>query len=167
MRWLALLPILGLLLTSCTTIPPSPALPFGEFIDQVLDPLAGKHAVELIQHEQAKLKAGQISPDLASFIGSLIHPGAGTVIGAGLAAFNNSSIEQQSAQLDTLQYPLKKEVLALLTKRAKAEGDQYSVCLEGTERRYGVQHEKFVRLADGPGLCETTQLKTLAKGDAN
>jgi hypothetical protein len=164
MRWLALLSILGLLLTSCTTISSAPALPFGEFVDQILDPLAGKHADELIQHEQAKLKAGQVSPALASFLGSLIHPVAGTMIGGGIAAFNNSSIEQKSAQLDTLRYPLKKEILALLVRRAKIEGDQYSVCLDGAERRYGVQSGKFIRLADGLGPCETTQLKTLTQG---
>ena len=166
MRWLAQISILGFLSVSCSTIPSTtPALPFGEFVDQVLDPLAGKHADDLIQHEQTKLKAGHASPALASFLGSLLAPGAGTVIGGGLAAFNNASLEQRSAQLDTLRYPLKKEVLALLTKRTKIEGDQYSVCLEGAERRYNVQDGKFVRLADGSGHCETTILKTLAKGE--
>jgi hypothetical protein len=167
MRWLALLLILGLLSASCATTPTpplAPDLPFGEFIDHVLDPLATTHAAELLQHEQTKLKAGQISPALASFIGSLLYPGAGTVVGSGLAAFNNSSNEQKSSQLDTLQYPLKKEVLSILTKRTKAEGNQYSVCLDGAERRYGVQDRKFVRLADGLGPCEVTILKTLTQG---
>ena len=59
MRWLAHLSILGLLCASCATSPihpPSPALPFGEFIDHVLDPLASKD--ERIHLAQAELKTG-------------------------------------------------------------------------------------------------------------
>jgi|CXWL01.1.fsa_nt_gi hypothetical protein len=166
MRWLAHFSIFALFCASCATapiLPTAPTLPFGEFVDQVLDPLSGKIADEHIQQAQADLKAGQLSPVLLTLLGSAFGPG-GTVAGAGLANLQTATIDQKSAQLDTRRLPLKKELLALFTSRAKAESDHYSVCVEGAERRYGVQSGKFVRLADGQGPCEVTALKTLAKG---
>jgi hypothetical protein len=158
MRWLAQVSVLGLFLVSCATAPSvsqSPTLPFGEFIDQVLDPLAGTIADERIQHAQAELNAGQLSPSLLSLLG-LTLGSQGSGLGDGFARLQNSSIEQVSAYLDAQRHPLKKEVLALFTKRAKSIGDQYSVCVEGAERGYGVMDGKFLRLADGPGPCDTT-----------
>jgi len=146
MHWLAKISVLGLFLVSCATIPPvshSPALPFGEFVDQVLDPLAGTMADERIHRAQAELNAGEISPSLLAMLGVALDP-QGSVLGDGFARLKNSSMEQESAYLDAQRHPLKKEVLALLTKRAKSVGDQYSVCVEQAERRYGVLDGKFV-----------------------
>ena len=157
MRWLAHSLVLVIFLASCATTPstlPEPALPIGEFIDQVLDPLAGKIAAERIQQAQAELKAGQLSPSLRALLGIPFGTG-GAAVSSGL---KNASIEQLTAQLDARRLPLKKELLALFTRRAKAEGDQYSVCVEGSERRYGVQNEKFVRLGDSSYPCETARV---------
>lgn len=162
MRWLVALSVLGLFCASCATapsLPPAPALPFGEFVDQVLDPLAGTLADERIQQAQVELKSGTLSVSLLSLLGLVFGP-QGSVVGSGLATLNDASIEQQSAHLDTRRHPLKKEILSLLTQRTKTQGDHYSVCVEGAERRYGVQEGKFVRLIDGPGPCETVVLST-------
>lgn len=104
MRWLALVPILFFSSSCSTFLSTSPSLPFVEFIDQVLDPLAGKLADERIEQAKAQLRAG---------------------------------------------------------------GNQYSVCVEGAERRYGVESDKFVRLIDWVSPCELTILKTLTKGGGN
>jgi len=167
MRWLAHSSIGALIFcASCAVVPPSPSLPIGEFVEQVLDPLSGKIADERIQHAQAELKAGQLSPGLLSFLGLAFGPG-GAVAGNSLATLGNASLDQKSAQLETRKLPLKNEILTLLTKRTQVKGENYAVCVEQVERLYGVQDGRFVRLADGPGPCETTRLETLAKGGAN
>ena len=162
MRWLAQFSIFGLFCASCAiapALPPAPALPFGEFVGQVLDPLAGTLADERIEQAQVELKSGELSVSLLSLLGIDFGP-EGSVVGGGLATLNDASIEQQSAYLDTRRHPLKKEILSLLTQRTKIQGDQYHVCVNGAERRYGVQEGKFIRLTDGPGPCEAVLLST-------
>lgn len=162
MRWLAQ-SSLALLCVSCSglSLSPGPALPIGEFYDQVLDPLAEKGAAERIDQAKAEVGSQKISPLVAAFIGSLLAPGTGHALGGGLAALNNSSIEQQLTLLDTRRLPLKHELLQLFIGRTKTEGEHYRVCVEGVERVYAVQDGHFVRLANGPGPCEVTALTSL------
>jgi hypothetical protein len=84
----------------------------------------------------------------------------GKYIGAYVFPANQEAIQKYNAEIDARREPLKKEVLALFIRRAKSVGDQYSVCVEGAERRYGVKENAFVRLADGPGPCEKTVIST-------
>ena len=162
MRWLAQ-SSLALLCVSCSglSLSPGPALPIGEFYNHVLDPLAGTLADERITQAKAEVSSKKVSPVLATLLGSLFAPGAGSAIGGGLAALNNSSIEQQLAMLDTRRLPLKHELLQLFIGRTKTEGEHYRVCVEGVERVYAVQDGHFVRLANGPGPCEVTTLTSL------
>lgn len=88
----------------------------------------------------------------------------GGFIGAFVAAANQEAIEKYNAEIDARRPPLKKDLLALFTRRARVVGDQYSVCVDGEERRYGVKENGFIRLADGPGPCEKTLIST--KGDS-
>ena len=90
--------------------------------------------------------------------------GPGRMMGGFIAAYvlaaNQEAILKYNAEIAARREPLKKEVLALFIRRTKSVGDQYSVCVEGAERRYGVKENAFVRLADGPGPCEKTVIST-------
>ncbi len=119
----SLLTCLFLFLSSCaiqSTLTPS--LPLGEFIDQVLEPLAEKLANERIDADKATLQTKNISPQFATFLGALFSP-AGAAVGGGLATLHNDSNEQKAAQLESYRLPLKNEILALLTKRTQAKGE--------------------------------------------
>ena len=175
MRWLAHSLILVFFCASCATAatsPPTPALPMGEFIDQVLDPLAGQIADEWAEQSKADYAANHpTSPQnqgTGSAGGVASGPGPGGMLngflGGIVAASNQEAIQKYNAEIDARRQPLKKDLLALFTRRAKSVGDQYSVCVDGEERRYGVKENGFVRLPDGPGPCEKTLIST--KGDS-
>ena len=155
MRWLAYPLIFGLLGASCATTPTSPsapALPMEEFINQVLDPLATQIVDEWFEESKAEYAAQ--------------HPtaGSGGMMGKYVGKYvfipNQEAIQKYNAEIDARREPVKKEVLALFIPRAKSVGDQYSVCVEGAERRYGVKDNGFIRVADGPGPCEKTLIST-------
>ena len=84
----------------------------------------------------------------------------GGFIGAYVTAANQEAIQKYNAEIDARRQPVKKDLLALFTRRARSVGDQYSVCVDGAERDYGVKENAFVRLADGPGPCEKTVIST-------
>jgi hypothetical protein len=160
MRWLAYSLIFVLLGASCATAPTSPSVPAfsrEEFITQVLDPLAAEIVDERTETSKAEYAAQ--------------HPTAGSVgmmgkyVGKYVFATNQEAIQKYNAEIDARREPLKKEVLALFIRRAKSVGDQYSVCVEGAERRYGVKENAFVRLVDGPGPCEKTEISTKESPD--
>jgi hypothetical protein len=160
MRWLAYSLIFVLLGASCAAVPTSataPALPREEFINQVLDPLAGQFVDEWAEENKAEFAAKHPT---AGSGGGMASGMMGKYIGAHVFPANQEAIQKYNAEIDARREPLKKEVLALFIRRAKSVGDQYSVCVEGAERRYGVKENAFVRLADGPGPCEKTVIST-------
>ena len=139
-----------------------------EFIAQVLDPLAGQIADEWAVESKAEYAANHpISMQKPS---SGTDPGAasgggpggmmGGFIGAYVAVANQEAIEKYNAGVEARREPLKKDLLALFTRRTRTVEDQYSVCVDGAERRYGVTDKGFVRLPDGPGPCEKTEIST-------
>src|SRR5262245_15796486 len=69
----------------------------------------------------------------------------GGFIGAYVNAANQEAIQKYNAEIDARRQPVKKDLLALFTRRARSVGDQYSVCVDGAERRYGYI---FSRLAE-------------------
>ena len=87
----------------------------------------------------------------------------GGFIGAYVTAANQEAIQKYNAEIDARRQPVKKELLALFTRRARIVEDQYSVCVDGAERSYGIKDNGFIRLEDGPGPCEKTVIST--KGD--
>ena len=171
MRRLAYSLIFVLLGTSCAaaaTSSSTPALPMQEFIDQVLDPLAVQIVDEWAEESKAEYAAKHptsmqnSSAGSAGSMASGAGPGGmmGGFIGAYVAAANQEAIQNYNAEIDARRQPLKKELLALFTRRAKSVGDQYSVCVDGVERRYGIKGNEFIRLADGLGPCEKTVITT-------
>jgi len=159
MRWLA--QSLLLLCSACSTIQTGPALPVGEFYDHVLEPLAVKAAAERIDQAKAHVTAGKFSPELAAILGTFLAPGTGSAVGAGVASLANSSLDKKVALIETRRLPLQRELLELYIGRTKAVGSDYRVCVDGAERVYTVQDGRFVRLANGPGPCEVTNLQSL------
>ena len=175
MRWLAHSLMLVFFCASCATAatsPATPALPIEAFIDHVLEPLAGQIADEWAEESKAEYAANHptsmANPKTCPGCGMASGGGPGGMmggfIGAFVAAANQEAIEKYNAEIDARRQPLKKDLLALFTRRAKSVGDQYSVCVDGEERRYGVKENGFVRLEDGPGPCEKTLIST--KGDS-
>lgn len=165
-------------LVGCATAPlPSKAA----FSEQVLDPLAAKHTDERFTVEQArsthaaqkwKLEhpqgGGSLAPLIGGIIGSYMAPGVGTGIGTALGqVFADSSrvdadavLAEYLARLETRRAPFKTKVLSLWEGRIQETdgGQAFAVCIAGKERRYARQ-PSFPRLDDGPGPCQTTQLK--------
>ena len=68
--------------------------------------------------------------------------------------------ERYVALLDSLQAPLTARLLGLYEGRVVEQGETFSVCVTGKERRYA-RREGFPRLDDGPGPCPQTVI-TLA-----
>lgn len=134
-----------------------------EFIDQVLDPLAGQIADEWAEESKAEYAANHPTSMQKPSSGS---PGAASGGGPGgmlsgflggmVAASNQEAIQKYNADIDGLRQPIKQKLLALFAQRARSVENQYSVCVDGEERRYGVKENGFIRLADGPGPCEKT-----------
>ncbi|HSQ51916.1 MAG TPA: hypothetical protein VLL94_11690 [Nitrospiraceae bacterium] len=158
MRALAHSLIFLLFWASCAAVPtssPTPALPMGEFIDQVLDPLAAQIVDEWAEQSKAEYAAQHPTAGSAGMMGKYV--------GKYVFAPNQEAIQKYNAEIDARRESLKKEILALFIQRAKSVGDQYSVCVEGAERRYGVKDNGFIQLPDGPGPCEKTVIST--KGD--
>jgi len=160
MRWLAYPLIFVLLGASCATAPTSPsapALPMEEFINQVLDPLATQIVDEWFEEGKAEYAAKHST---AGSGGGMASGMMGKYVGAYVIPENQEAIQKYNAEIDARRDPVKKEILALFIRRAKSVGDQYSVCVEGAERRYGVKDNGFIRVADGPGPCEKTLIST-------
>lgn len=158
MRALAHSLIFLLFCVSCAAVPtspPTPALPMGEFIDQVLDPLAAQIVDEWAEQSKAEYAAQHPTAGSGGMMGKYV--------GKYVFAPNQEAIQKYNAEIDARRQPIQKEVLALFTQRAKIVEDQYSVCVAGAERRYGVKDNGFIQLPDGPGPCEKTVIST--KGD--
>ncbi len=77
--------------------------------------------------------------------------------------FLGSAIKRVAYALAGALSDFRTPMLALLTRRARPVEDQYSVCVDGAERRYGIYNKKdngFIQLPDGPGTCEKTVIST-------
>ena len=170
MRSLAHPLIFALLCVSCAAAlpsPPTPTLPMEAFIDQVLDPLAGQIVDEWAEQSKAEYAANHPTSMPTPSTGA-----AGAASGGGpsgmlngflggiVAASNQEAIQKYNADIDVRRQPIKKELLALFTQRARLVEDQYSVCVDGVERRYGVKNNGFIQQPDGPGPCEKTVIST-------
>jgi len=140
----------------------------GEFIDQVLDPLASQIVDEWAEQSKAEYATNhptslpKPSTDSVGGAASRGCPGGmlSGVVCKIIAASNQEAIQKYNAEIDARRQPIKKEVLALFTQRTRLVEDQYSVCVDGAERRYGVKDNGFIQLPDGPGPCEKTVIST-------
>jgi hypothetical protein len=140
----------------------------GEFIDQMLDPLATQIVDEWAEESKVEYAINHPTsthnPKTGSAGGMASGAGPGGMMGGFIGAFvtasNQEAIQKYNAEIDARRQPVKKELLALFTRRARSVGDQYSVCVDGAERRYGIKDNGFIRLEDGPGPCEKTLIST-------
>jgi hypothetical protein len=138
------------------------------FVDQVLDPLAGQIADEWAEESKAEYAANHPTslqkPSTGSTGGGASGAGPGGMLsgflGGIVAASNQEAIQRFNAEVDARRQPLKNDLLALFTRRTRTVENQYSVCVDGVERRYGVKDNGFFRLPDGPGPCERTVIST-------
>jgi hypothetical protein len=143
--------LLILALVACTSIPPS-----RDFSTQVLAPLADELADARVERVKKAVTTGQIP---FTELGSLLGPHGASVEG-GSDVLNKNSLSKQVAAIEARRGPLKAEILALIEQRVKRTETGLAVCVEGKERRYDYSGGQFVRVADGPGPCERTKLRT-------
>lgn len=142
-----------LVLAGCASASPIP--PVGVFSDQVLDPLSTKLA-----NERIDAALGQVqSPTGLSAVLAFLGP-KGALLGGGLDWWSQASAQERRAEIEARRLPLKKEILGLLESRVRPTSDGYAVCVEGTERRYSLAAGAFQREANGPGPCETVEVRT-------
>ena len=161
--------ILGLVLTllvGCASAPPLPSQAF--FTQHILDPLSRQIADQKIDQRKAKIASGRLDPGLMSTLGSIVAPmlgyppDVGAQTGSLMAAYLNSSIEQQLTIVESRRSPLKEELLVLYQQQTKRIENGFAVCVEGQERQYVMEEGSFTRsLMDGPGPCEQPPLQSL------
>ena len=161
--------ILGLvptLLVGCASARPLPSE--ASFTQQILDPLSRQIADQKIDQRKAKIASGRLDPGLMSTLGSIVAPmlgyppDAGAQTGNLMAAYLNSSIEQQLTIVESRRSPLKEELLVLYQQQTKRIENGFAVCVEGQEWQYVMEEGSFTRsLMDGPGPCEQPPLRSL------
>ena len=156
---------------ACCANPLTPSIPrasIGDFSDHVLEPLALRVADEKITEAGAALKAEHTPKATMQTVASLLYevPWIGKLLN-----FRNISqkaqLEEDLAFLETQRIPLKRELLNLFVSRTISDGDTFTFCVDGVQRRYqALDTNRFTRLLDGPGPCEPTQLSSLRKSQS-
>jgi hypothetical protein len=152
-------------LAGCATAPPLPSR--AAFSEQILDPLADKRAGEMLDawKADARLRAAQAqgngSPlDLIALAADVLQvfPGAGSALRA-LKGNPEAKLNEYEKWLDTRRGPLKAKLETLYESRIQEQNDGqvFTVCADGHERRYARQ-PSFPRLDDGPGPCPVTKI---------
>ncbi|MDP1769702.1 MAG: hypothetical protein Q8L74_13005 [Nitrospirota bacterium] len=159
--------------------PQSAGVSIGEFVDQVLSPLAEQLSNESMTHFKFKLthlyakseRQGLQKPsgDLDALFYRMFDFAAP---GSGLALeelskdkdINDSRVrealfQEMLAWLDTRRLPLKRELLDLYAAATVKNESGYSLCVEGRARRYEFSDGRFHRLADGAKPCSPIEPK--------
>jgi hypothetical protein len=141
----------------------TPPASIGDFEDHVLEPLALRVADEKISEASARLKAERMPKASIQIVAGFLDdiPWIGKVL-----SFRNVSrkaqLEEDLVGLETQRIPAKRELLTLFVSRTTYEGDTFTLCVDGIQRRYqALDSNRFTRLVDGPGPCERTPLESL------
>ena len=159
--------LLSGMLASCANplIQPVPHASIGDFTDHVLEPLALRVADEKIIEASAALKVEHTPKATMQTVASLLYdvPWIGRLLN-----FKNVSekaqLEEDLAWLETRRIPLKRELLNQFVSQTTNEGETFTVCADGVQRRYqALDTNRFTRLVDGPGPCESMQPQTLKR----
>lgn len=150
-------------LVSCAHAGPRASI--GDFTDQILEPLALRVADEKILEAGAEMKSAQTPKASVQTMTSLLTgvPWVGSLLNLGTAS-RKAHLEEDLAWLETRRIPLKRELLDLFIVRTSREGETFIFCVNGVQRRYqSIDTNRFTRLPDGPGPCESTRLQSLNK----
>ncbi len=167
--WAASVLLSGFLIAGCAGTPefsgPASRASLGDFTDHVLDPLALRLADEKIaeaigQHKVARTPKAS-TQTLAGFLTEL--PWIGKLMNA-TAVSRKAKLDEEVAWLESRRIPLKRELLDLFVSRTTQEGDVFTLCVDGVERRYQAYDiTRFSRLPDGPGPCAAVPLISLKR----
>lgn len=157
---------LSVVLGGCASpfMPAPPRASVGDFTDHVLEPLALRVADEKISETRAALRLEQ-TQDTMQHVADLLYevPWIGKLLSVRNLS-QKAHLEEDVAWLETRRMPLKRELLDLFVDRTTHEGDTFTFCVDGVQRRYqAIDVNRFSRLADGIGPCEMTELHSLQK----
>lgn len=151
-------------LVSCAHAP-LPRASMGDFTDQVLEPIALRVADEKITEASAELKSAHTPKAATQTMASLLTelPWIGKLLSYRTVS-QRAQLDEDLVWLETRRLPLKRELLELFVLRTTQDGETFSFCVNGVERRYRViEASRFTRLPDGPGPCDFTPLQSLKK----
>lgn len=140
-----------------------PRASIGDFADHVLEPLALRVADEKISEAAASLKAEHTPKAAVQTVAHLLSemPWIGKLLNVP-HLFDRAQLEEELAWLETRRMPLKRELLNMFLTHTRYEGEAYTVCVDGIQRRYqALDVNRFTRLDDGPGPCELKRLYSL------
>jgi hypothetical protein len=149
--------------TSLSCAPIAPRASLGDFTDEVLEPLALRVADEKISEVSAERKFARTPKATIQTLAMLLQdiPWIGKLVTFDTVS-RKAQLEEDLAWLDTRRIPLKRELLNLFVLRTKQDGEVFSFCISGVQRRYqAIEAARFTRLADGLDSCEQTQLMSL------
>ncbi|HET7910213.1 MAG TPA: hypothetical protein VFL19_05855 [Nitrospira sp.] len=141
----------------------SPRASIGDFTDHVLEPLALRVADEKITEAAASLRAERAPKAAVQTLATLLSetPWIGKLLNVP-HLFDKAQLEEDLAWLETRRMPLKRELLQVFVTHTRYEGDAFTVCVDGVQRRYqALDVNRFTRLDDGPGPCELKRLYSL------
>ena len=163
------------------TLPDGSLLGFGDFIEQVLKPLAKERAEEVLVLEKARIEAQRSRISLTAVgaatgaaIGAYSTVGLGTGVGAALGGAIGRAIDarweadrkQALAHAEAQRISLQQRLLGLFTERTSVQQSVYSFCAMGKYRRYEVRSARFARLKDDTEVsCPLTILPLYADAD--
>jgi hypothetical protein len=143
----------------------TPHASIGDFTDHVLEPLALRVADEKITEASAALRFERTPKALIQTVANLLNevPWVGKLAGF-MTVSQKSQLDEDLAWLETRRIPLKRELLNLFVSRTTYEGETFSFCVNGVQRRYqALDIDRFTRLPDGSGPCVPTQLYSLKR----
>lgn len=143
--------MLPLFLVGCTAQPP---LTFGQFQEQILEPLARQRAADILD----ELKAQAVSPGVVT----LIYRGL-DVVTAGVAgkALEQADTQQRIADLEGKRTRYREKILTVYIDRgrefSKPSEGLFAVCANGRLKQWRADGGRFVRQDDGPP-CPASQV---------
>ena len=161
-------------LASCAQTLPSAPLPYapqhphasiGDFTDHVLEPLALRFADEKISEAMADQKLARTPKSSTQTLAGVLAelPWVGKLMNVTTIS-QKARLDQELVWLETRRIPLKRELLESFVSGTTQEEDTFTFCVDSVQRRYqSLDINRFSRLPDGPGPCQSEQLYSLIK----
>jgi hypothetical protein len=149
------------------TLPDGAVLGFGDFVEQVLKPLATERAEEVLVQEKARItdqysgfSLTAIGVAAGAAVGAYSSAGLGTGVGAAVGGAIGRAIDakreadrkQALGRAEAQKIALQQRLLERFTERTTVDEPIYALCAMGKYRRYEVRGARFVRLQDDPAV---------------